>query len=218
MRARLVAAAVECFTSRGYHATSVAEITAAAGTSHGNFYRYFANVDDILVCALEPPLARLLNAAREPDRVDALDPAALERWQQAFFTAYLPDRALLVTMREATAVDRNGQFTETWRGLRGRFVREIERWIDDVEAALGPDPDGMPTATLADTLGAMTEQVAYLHLGLARHEPSEATVAELGRAIALTYHRAVVQPRQRAVADAASRPASPRNRGGRQQK
>ena len=211
MRARLVAAAVECFTTRGYHATSVAEITATAGTSHGNFYRYFANVDDILVCALEPPLARLLNAARQPDRAEALDPGALQRWQQAFFAAYLPDRALLVTMREATAVDRDGRFVETWRGLRGRFVREIERWIDDVEVALGPDPDGLAAATLAETLGAMTEQTAYLHLGLARSAPDPGAAGELGRACALAYHRAVVLPRAGGGIRSASPPTPARS-------
>lgn len=196
MRDRLVASAVECFAANGYHATAVADITAAAGTSHGNFYRYFDNVDAVLLAAVAPALDRLLDASRHPDPAEATDPAALQRWQQAFFATYAPDRVLLATMREAAAIDRAEGFTTAWRGLRGRFVHEIEVWIGDVTAALGPDPDGASAVEVAEVLGSMTEQLAYLNLGLVRAEPEPARLAELGRTAALAYHRTVVACRK----------------------
>jgi AcrR family transcriptional regulator len=39
--------AVKAFQEKGYHATSVKDITDAAGTSVGNFYRYFSNKEAI---------------------------------------------------------------------------------------------------------------------------------------------------------------------------
>ena len=39
-------------------------------------------------------------------------------------------------------------------------------WIGHVTDALGPDPDGLGPGELAEALGAMTEQLAYLNLGL----------------------------------------------------
>src|SRR5687768_15721238 len=39
--AELVAAAKRCFSSKGYHATTVDDITRAAGVAKGTFYLYF---------------------------------------------------------------------------------------------------------------------------------------------------------------------------------
>lgn len=114
------------------------------------------------------------------------------RWQTAFFSTYAPDRVLLATMREATAIDRGEGFTEAWRERRGRFVREIETWIGHVAAALGPDPDVAPAAMLAEALGSMTEQLAYLNLGLPAGDPADSTITALGRTAATTFHRTVV--------------------------
>lgn len=45
---RLQDAAEAAFTKRGYHATRIDDIVAEADTSHGTFYLYFANKDDVL--------------------------------------------------------------------------------------------------------------------------------------------------------------------------
>jgi AcrR family transcriptional regulator len=43
VRARIEAAALRCFADRGYDGTSIAAISAAAGTAPANVYRYFAS-------------------------------------------------------------------------------------------------------------------------------------------------------------------------------
>ena len=43
----LLDAAVEALAARGYHATRVDDIVKAAGASHGTFYLYFANKEDL---------------------------------------------------------------------------------------------------------------------------------------------------------------------------
>src|ERR1700740_579026 len=52
MRARIVAAAAKMFAKKGYVLTRVADITKAANTSHGNFYRHFNNKDEARIAAL----------------------------------------------------------------------------------------------------------------------------------------------------------------------
>lgn len=52
-RAQLTQAAFEVFTDRGYRNCSVADITTAAGLSHGSFYNYFTNKRDILDAAID---------------------------------------------------------------------------------------------------------------------------------------------------------------------
>jgi AcrR family transcriptional regulator len=44
---RLISCAIELFTDKGFQATSVAEIAAAAGTTSTTFYRYFATKAEI---------------------------------------------------------------------------------------------------------------------------------------------------------------------------
>jgi AcrR family transcriptional regulator len=45
---RLLDAGLEVFSARGYHATRVDDVVRAARTSHGTFYLYFANKEDLL--------------------------------------------------------------------------------------------------------------------------------------------------------------------------
>ncbi len=71
---QLYAAAVELFMARGYRDVDVAEIAAAAGTSHGTFYNYFRNKRDVLTAIQEATEAEMLEvvSAGEPD-VEPLD-------------------------------------------------------------------------------------------------------------------------------------------------
>lgn len=46
--ARILAAGRECFSSYGYAAARIDDIVAIAGTSHGAFYLYFRNKEDLL--------------------------------------------------------------------------------------------------------------------------------------------------------------------------
>lgn len=45
---KLLDAAMDAFDSRGYHATRVNDVVEIAKTSHGTFYLYFANKEDVL--------------------------------------------------------------------------------------------------------------------------------------------------------------------------
>ena len=45
----VLAAAVECFSTLGFHGTSMRQIAAAAGTGLGNIYNYFSSKSEILL-------------------------------------------------------------------------------------------------------------------------------------------------------------------------
>ncbi|HEY1740702.1 MAG TPA: helix-turn-helix domain-containing protein, partial [Acidimicrobiia bacterium] len=47
-RLRLLDAGLAVFAERGYHAARVDDIVRAAETSHGTFYLYFANKEELL--------------------------------------------------------------------------------------------------------------------------------------------------------------------------
>lgn len=52
-RLHIIAAAVACFSRKGFHATSTAEICAEAGMSPGNLFHYFPTKDSIIAAIVE---------------------------------------------------------------------------------------------------------------------------------------------------------------------
>lgn len=55
--ARILDAAARLYRERGIEATSVGEVTKAAGMTHGGFYRHFESKDDLTVAAIEHSVA-----------------------------------------------------------------------------------------------------------------------------------------------------------------
>lgn len=79
-RAALRAAALRCFAERGYHATSVADIVAAAGVAQGTFYNYFDTKRAVFDDLLDGLVAAIAAAAR-PVRLGAGEPDPLRQLQ-----------------------------------------------------------------------------------------------------------------------------------------
>ncbi len=76
-RDQILEAAAACFASRGFHQSTMQDITAASGMSAGGVYRYFKSKDDIIVGIAEAEgieydaLIEVLDG--EPDTVTALE-------------------------------------------------------------------------------------------------------------------------------------------------
>lgn len=64
-RARVLAASVEIFGTRGYRATSMNEIAAEVGLSKPTLYHYFRNKEELLVRIYSEVLDESLSSARE---------------------------------------------------------------------------------------------------------------------------------------------------------
>ncbi len=188
-REKLLAAAEDVFALRGYEMARVADIVAAAGISHGMFYRHFADKDAILSAVLDRLNNRLRDISGKVDgdgRVPKL--AQLELRNIQFFREYAEHRMLLRVSREAAARSGEGDFRAKWLTNRGRFVARTQRWIDEL-AANGDIAPIADSATVAEGLSALTEQMAYVLVGLADEDPDAATIERLGKACGLIWHR-----------------------------
>jgi AcrR family transcriptional regulator len=89
---RILEAGRECFRSYGYAAARIDDIVAIAGTSHGSFYLYFRNKEDLLhrlavECAEQlRELTAALEGLPRPVRPDDL-----ESWVSRFIALYQQD-------------------------------------------------------------------------------------------------------------------------------
>lgn len=61
-RQRIVEVAAGEFRGKGIHATGLADVMAAAGLSHGGFYRHFDSKDQLVAEACQAGLAGMINA------------------------------------------------------------------------------------------------------------------------------------------------------------
>jgi AcrR family transcriptional regulator len=88
---KLLEAGMVVFERRGYHAARVDDVVKVAKTSHGTFYLYFSNKED-LFRALLADVARELTGLAEslPDRIapGAEGYAALREWLARFIEIY----------------------------------------------------------------------------------------------------------------------------------
>jgi AcrR family transcriptional regulator len=190
-RERLLEAAEVVFGALGYETTRVADIVAEAGVSHGIFYRHFVDKDAILNAVL----ARLNDALRHTsgrvegdDRVPTLE--QLEARNIQFFREYAEHRLLLRVSREAAARSGSGAFRAQWLANRTRFVGRTHRWIENLCANgdIAPIDDAL---AVAEGLSALTEQMAYVSVGLADETPDDAALVRLGKACGLIWYRSL---------------------------
>ena len=187
-REKLLEAGEVVFGLHGYEQTRIADIVAKAGISHGLFYRHFADKDAILNAVLDRLNERLryISGREEGDSlVPTLD--QLQKRNIKFFQEYAEHRQLLLVLREAAA--RRGN-SDKWLENRARFVGRTHRWLQDL-AAKGHITEIPDSLAVADGLGALTEQMVYVLVGLPEIVPDEAELQRLGRACGLIWYRTV---------------------------
>ncbi len=99
----LLAAGREVFVGRGYAGARIDDIVAAAGVSHGTFYEYFKNKNDlahVLVLDAMKPLGDAFSGM--PSAAQA-DPAALHDWLRGYNARHVDEAALIRVWVDAQA-------------------------------------------------------------------------------------------------------------------
>jgi mycofactocin system transcriptional regulator len=165
-RAELEQTAFTLFAVRGFEATTVDEIAAAAGIGRRTFFRYFPSKNDIPWGAFEDELERMRLRLREcPPEVplmDAIRLALIDFNQVTPAQAPLHRRRMELILRVPALFAYSTLRFTAWREVIAQFVAErtgrgpgdlapqaiahailgvsvaaYERWLDDPEADLG---------------------------------------------------------------------------------
>lgn len=153
---KLLDAGMKVFGKRGYHAVRVDDIVKKAKTSHGTFYLYFSNKEDLLHALMENCIDAMSDLAEQfpPISPDEEGRLALRVWLDEYMDLY---RHYAPVVRAWTEADTPGSpFGRMGQETLGAFAQRFVRRLEDVD--LPPDVD--PTiASLAFV--AMIERFNY---------------------------------------------------------
>jgi len=139
---RLLDAGMPVFGERGFHAARVDDIVRAARTSHGTFYLYFANKEDLLR-ALATECAQEIDALADrlgPVTPDAAGEAELRSFVEQFFAIYKRYGPVLRAWMEGHVEDRHVSalglqaFTDIATAL-GNRMREANGHVDNASVS-----------------------------------------------------------------------------------
>ncbi|MEY2424043.1 MAG: hypothetical protein QOI95_4110 [Acidimicrobiaceae bacterium] len=154
--AKLLDAGLLVLTERGYHAARVDDIVRVADMSHGTFYLYFANKEDLFralasECATE---MTALAATLGPITPDAAGRDELAHWLAQFLATYRRFGAVIRAWMEDQVVD-----PELMRvGLKAfaAINTNLRKRLDEASPSHLDDPQAATAAMLA-----MVERLAY---------------------------------------------------------
>ena len=90
----------ELFALRGFHATTLADITAAAGKSPAAFYRYYSDKEDLLAALAEEFLTEVVELPKIPDDDDFFVSAVGIYWN-----LFKPNVGIMVAVDQLAAGD-----------------------------------------------------------------------------------------------------------------
>jgi AcrR family transcriptional regulator len=151
---KLLDAAMVAFDQRGYHATRVNDVVEIAKTSHGTFYLYFSNKEDLL-------RALVTEAAGEAQNLyDALNTLPAEggapqwddvfRWVKAFSELWQGYAPLFRAWTDLATIDPElvDIMRETFTAMSGALSKQIHP--DSSGHVIDPEVAGMATLAMLD--------------------------------------------------------------------
>jgi AcrR family transcriptional regulator len=153
---RLLEAAITVFDERGYHAARVDDIVKVAQTSHGTFYLYFRNKEDLFLALV----ADVTEAMRElAESLPPIKPSkagydVLRKWLDEFYGLYEHYHPVIRAWTEANA--QNAELAVTGARVLRRFIDQLVRRVEESDRSAVSDSN---LAALA--MVSMVERVSF---------------------------------------------------------
>lgn len=163
-RAQLVAAARSMFEQKGYSATTMSDIAAAAGFSHGTVYTYFNDKRDVFRAVVDD-LRDQLAVDWRVGREDADPITRIDQGNRNFVNTYGKHIRLFEVVDQAGSDD--PEFRQLSVDIRHRYVERSVAGIKRLQAQGKVDQD-VDAYLAASALCAMVE--GFARRWLIRHE------------------------------------------------
>lgn len=174
---RLLDAGRTVFEKQGFHAARVDDIVKTARTSHGTFYLYFANKEDLFRALAVDAMGQMeqLGSRLGPVTPDAAGRAALREWVSDFVDIYAAHGTVIRawTDREFAARDLGRRAQDSLLALSGALSRRIDEARD-----VGDDASIEGVACLS-----MLERFNYFQQSHQVQFPREQAIETLTRAV-----------------------------------
>jgi len=149
--ARILEAALKLFVNKGYHGTSIAEITQAANITKGALYCHFNSKGDLLLALIRKFETEFLDNLIRAVSAQLGDPVAKLHRLLSFASDFAEknrELCLLATILSAELQGSHSEFDNVFRRLYSKYTRFLQRLIEDGKIRGVFDP-GLDTHSLA---------------------------------------------------------------------
>jgi AcrR family transcriptional regulator len=154
-RERLVVAAREVFEERGFDATRMGDIAAAAGVSHGTVYTWFPTKEDALHATVDSVTEEMYSVLSTPDVSDPIERISVAN--ERYLKVHRDTSRLLEVVAQAAVND--DSFRAVLDGLRRTHVDRVTKSITGMQRE-GIAPRTLDAGISAAALCAMVEGFA----------------------------------------------------------
>lgn len=177
-RARILTAAMDLFHRKGYHATGMDEIGAAAGITGPGIYRHFESKEQILATGIRQALGGWLERNQAILSGPGTPRDVLDGLIRNFIEGLIADRWIsAVIMRE-----RHALAPDTRRWVDRAEEQHVAAWVEAL-SRLRPDLDDRAVRLMVHAGLWMCLCVAYYHSGMDPEPEAEMLIAMVQAAL-----------------------------------
>lgn len=155
-RDQIRSAAADCFRRHGFHGSSIAQISKAAGMSPGHIYHYFENKEAIIADIVAQDVKRALTLMDRLSSADDVLDETIARMAEGVAEHNDPDRAAL-RLEIAAEAARNPAVAAIVRAADARIRAGLAQPIRRARTARGFDDSDAFVAGVVNMLAAMFE-------------------------------------------------------------
>ncbi|CAI07210.1 transcriptional regulator, TetR family [Aromatoleum aromaticum EbN1] len=158
-RAQILAAAGDCFRSKGFHGASIAQISRIAGMSPGHIYHYFENKEAIIAAIVAQDLEHVLAMTASLRVACNMKEAMVEHVADGVERSLEP-RAAGLNLEILAEAARNPHVADIVRSADRVCRGSLALTLRDLRRAGGHDDDEATIAGMIEVLAAMFEGLA----------------------------------------------------------